>query len=184
MRVTRPLRAGCWKDSNLSFGDVVLSVFVLDRQGVAVMPCTQKRARLLLARGRARVHRLVPFVIRLVDVKAEDCSLQPLSLKIDPGSKTTGMALVRDVQKLDICTGEISKGAVVLSLVSKSDADANELACSIGRQLLGGVTINLQSIDTNSFLASVFWRHGLDSMSRADFYLGVIDHERRKNRHF
>lgn len=115
--VTRPLRAGCWKDSTLSFGDVVLSVFVVDRQGVAVMPCTHKRARLLLARGRARVHRLVPFVIRLIDVKAEDCSLQPLSLKIDPGSKTTGMALVRDVQKLDIDTAEISKGAVVLSLV-------------------------------------------------------------------
>ena len=116
VRVTRPLRAGCWKDSTY-FGDVVLSVFVLDRQGVAVMPCTQKRARILLARGRARVHRLVPFVIRLVDVKAEHCDSQPLSLKIDPGSKTTGMALVRDVQKVDIDTGEISKGAVVLSLV-------------------------------------------------------------------
>lgn len=114
--VTRPLRAGCWKDSNL-FWRNGLSVFVLDRQGVAVMPCTQKRARLLLARGRARVHRLVPFVIRLVDVKAEHCNLQPLSLKIDPGSKTTGMALVRDAQKLDIDTGEISKGAAVLSLV-------------------------------------------------------------------
>lgn len=117
VRVTRPLRAGCWKDSTLSFGDVVLSVFVVDRQGVAVMSCTHTRARILLARGLARVHRLVPFVIRLIDVKAEDCSLQPLSLKIDPGIKTTGMALVRDVQKLDIDRGEISKGAVVLSLV-------------------------------------------------------------------
>lgn len=81
------------------------------------MPCTQKRAKLLLARGRARVHRLVPFVIRLVDVKAQDCKLQALFLKIDPGSKATGMALVRDVQKVDSETGEISKGAVVLSLV-------------------------------------------------------------------
>ncbi len=72
-----------------------MSVFVLDRQGVAVMPCTQKRAKLLLARGRARVHRLVPFVIRLVDVNAKDCQLQPLALKIDPGSQTTGVAVVR-----------------------------------------------------------------------------------------
>ena len=44
-----------------------MAVFVLDTQGKALMPCTEKRARLLLARGRARVHRLVPMVIRLVD---------------------------------------------------------------------------------------------------------------------
>ncbi|MDZ4207497.1 RNA-guided endonuclease IscB [Rhodoferax sp.] len=94
-----------------------MSVLVLDRQGVPLMPCSQKRARLLLSRGRARVHRLVPFVIRLVDVKAEHCQLQPLSLKIDPGSKTTGMALVRAVRKINSETGEVSKGAVVLSLV-------------------------------------------------------------------
>lgn len=60
------------------------------------MPCSEKRARLLLERGRARVHRRVPFVIRLVDRKQPDCALQPLRLKIDAGSKVTGMALVQD----------------------------------------------------------------------------------------
>ena len=54
------------------------------------MPCTEKRARLLLARGRARVHRVVPFVIRLVDVRVQDCEVQPLRIKLDPGSQTTG----------------------------------------------------------------------------------------------
>ena len=44
-----------------------MAVFILDRQGKTLMPCTEKRARLLLVRGRARVHRVVPFVIRLVD---------------------------------------------------------------------------------------------------------------------
>jgi 5-methylcytosine-specific restriction endonuclease McrA len=73
-----------------------MSVCVLDRNGKPLMPCTQKRARLLLERGRARVHRVVPFVIRLVDLKVESCSLQPLRLKLDPGSKVTGMALVRE----------------------------------------------------------------------------------------
>lgn len=115
VRVTRPLRVDCWKDSTLFFGDAV-SVLVLDRRGVAVMPCTQKRARQLLARGRARVHRLVPFVIRLVDVKAEDCALPPLSIKIDPGSKTTGMALVRDVEKLDVDTGDINQKKAALPI--------------------------------------------------------------------
>lgn len=60
------------------------------------MPCTEKRARLLLERQRARVHRLIPFVIRLVDRQTEDCAFQPLRVKLDPGSKTTGMALVRE----------------------------------------------------------------------------------------
>ncbi len=70
------------------------------------MPCTEKRARLLLERGRARVHRLVPFVIRLIDRRAESCEFQSLRIKLDPGSKTTGMALVRDTED----------GAAVLNL--------------------------------------------------------------------
>jgi hypothetical protein len=70
-------------------------VFVLDRHKQPLMPCTPKRARLLLKRGRAVVHRVAPFVIRLKDRCVEDSILQPLALKIDPGSKTTGIALAR-----------------------------------------------------------------------------------------
>ncbi len=70
-------------------------VFVLDRHKKPLMPCTPKRARLLLARGRAVVHRLKPFVIRLKDRCVEDSVLQAIALKLDPGSKTTGMALAR-----------------------------------------------------------------------------------------
>lgn len=36
------------------------------------MPCSEKRARLLLARNRARIHRLAPFVIRLKDRRVSD----------------------------------------------------------------------------------------------------------------
>jgi 5-methylcytosine-specific restriction endonuclease McrA len=70
-------------------------VFVLDRHKKALMPCTPKRARLLLAKGRAVVHRVQPFVIRLKDRRVEDAALQGLALKIDPGSRITGMALAR-----------------------------------------------------------------------------------------
>jgi len=70
-------------------------VFVLDKHKKPLMPCTPKRARLLLARGRAVVHRVTPFVIRLRDRYVEECALQPLALKIDPGSKNTGMTLAR-----------------------------------------------------------------------------------------
>ena len=94
-----------------------MAVFVLDTQGKALMPCTEKRARLLLARGRARVHRLVPMVIRLVDRQIASCALQPLRLKLDPGSKTTGLALVRDAETIKLQTGEVQTTAVVLNLM-------------------------------------------------------------------
>ena len=32
-----------------------------------LMPCSENRARLLLNRGRARVHKMYPFTILLVD---------------------------------------------------------------------------------------------------------------------
>ena len=93
-----------------------MAVFVLDKQGRPLMPCSEKRARLLLARGRARVHRVVPFVIRLVDRSYGSCAFQPLRVKLDPGSKTTGLALVRDIESIDQTTGEVIREAAVQNL--------------------------------------------------------------------
>ncbi len=70
-------------------------VFVLDRHKHPLMSCSPKRARLLLTCGRAVVHRFKPFVIRLKDRTQEESTLQDVVLKLDPGSKTTGMALAR-----------------------------------------------------------------------------------------
>ena len=84
-----------------------MAVFVLDKRKKPLMPCSEKRARILLERGRARVHRMVPFTIRLVDRLQADSVLQPLRLKLDPGSKTTGLALVREKETVDVSTGEI-----------------------------------------------------------------------------
>jgi len=72
-----------------------MAVLVLDKAKKPLMPCSEKRARLLLARGRAVVHRRYPFTIRLRDVLAVQTVFQPVRLKLDPGSKTTGLALVR-----------------------------------------------------------------------------------------
>lgn len=76
-----------------------VSVFVLSREGKPVMPCSEKRARKLLESGRARVHKLYPFTIRVVDRSLESCELQPLRLSLDPGSKTTGVCIARVEQK-------------------------------------------------------------------------------------
>ena len=72
-----------------------MAVFVLDRKKRPLMPCTPKRARKLLASGRARVHLLFPFCIRLVNRHIGQSAVQPLRLALDPGSKTTGLAISR-----------------------------------------------------------------------------------------
>ncbi len=94
-----------------------MAVFVLDRKGRPLMPCSEKRARLMLSRGRARVHQMIPFTIRLVDRLLEDSELQPVRLKLDPGSKTTGIALVREKETVDVSTGEIISTFTVLMLL-------------------------------------------------------------------
>ena len=71
-----------------------MAIFVLDKKKQPLMPCSEKRARLLLARGRAVVHKRYPFTIRLKDRVGGET--QPLRLGIDPGSKTTGLALMHE----------------------------------------------------------------------------------------
>jgi 5-methylcytosine-specific restriction endonuclease McrA len=71
-----------------------LPVFVLDKRKRPLMPCTEKRARLMLERGRAVVHKRFPFTIRLKDRVGGD--VQPVRVKIDPGASVSGMAVVRE----------------------------------------------------------------------------------------
>ncbi|MBF8263597.1 MAG: endonuclease [Parachlamydiales bacterium] len=60
------------------------------------MPCTEKRARLLLERRKARIHSMYPFTIRLVNRTVQESAKQPLRCKLDPGSQVTGIAIVRE----------------------------------------------------------------------------------------
>jgi 5-methylcytosine-specific restriction endonuclease McrA len=96
-----------------------MSVFVLDRYKQPLMPCTEKRARLLLSRKRAVVHRVVPFTIRLKDRHVENSRLQPVALKLDPGSKTTGMALARVEQTAQ---GEVHHAVHLAELAHRGQA--------------------------------------------------------------
>jgi len=91
-----------------------MAVFVLDKQKRPLMPCSEKRARLLLQRGRAVVVRLAPFTIRLKDRVGGET--QPLRVKLDPGSRTTGIAVVRESESVDPEAGEVERTAHVLWL--------------------------------------------------------------------
>ncbi len=70
-------------------------VFVLDANQQALNPMHAGRARLLLKQGKAAVYRRYPFTIILASV-VEQPTLHPLRIKVDPGSQTTGIALVND----------------------------------------------------------------------------------------
>ena len=81
-------------------------VFVLDQKGRPLMPMHPARARKLLKAGRARVHHVTPFVIRLVDRLVEDSQVDGVEVGIDPGSKSTGVSVFIDQQ--GIRTGLVS----------------------------------------------------------------------------
>ena len=70
-------------------------VFVLDTDKHPLDPVHPGRARLLLTHGRAAVFRRYPFTIILKEA-APAPQRGGLRLKIDPGSKTTGLAIVND----------------------------------------------------------------------------------------
>src|SRR5256885_6361812 len=82
----------------------VSKVFVLDTQKRPLDPVHPGCARLLLKEGKAAIFRRYPFtIIRIAAGSAAQPA--PLRVKIDPGSKTTGLALVNDQ------TGEIGRAS-------------------------------------------------------------------------
>lgn len=82
-------------------------VFVVDSHGNPLVPCHPARARKLLKSRRARVHHLAPFVIKLVDREVEQCEVPGVVVKIDPGSKYTGIVCAR-VDEAGITHGLVS----------------------------------------------------------------------------
>jgi len=66
----------------------------------------RRRARLLLHRGKAAVSRRYPFTI-ILNREIVNPSTPDLRLKLDPGSKTTGVAIVNQE------TGEVPFAAEI-----------------------------------------------------------------------
>ncbi len=75
-------------------------VLVIDTDKRSQNPIHPAQARQLLNNGKAAIFRKFPFTI-ILKKSRPDTSVEPLRIKIDPGSKTTGFALVNDA------TGEV-----------------------------------------------------------------------------
>jgi 5-methylcytosine-specific restriction endonuclease McrA len=82
-----------------------MSVFVLDKNKKPLMSCSEKRAKKLLTSNKAVIHKHYPFTIRLKDRVLEKSEIQPVEIKLDPGSKYTGIALVRKDKQDIYCFG-------------------------------------------------------------------------------
>lgn len=96
-----------------------MKVFVLGPDRSPLSPCSPARARLMLSAGDAAVLRRYPFTI-ILKRPPSDGVVQPLRFKVDPGSKTTGIALVTE-KGLVVFGAELTHrgGAIKASLDSR-----------------------------------------------------------------
>ena len=70
-------------------------VFIVDQNRKPLNPVTPRQARKLLEKNKAAVLRTYPFTL-ILKRSIENPTIKLLVLKIDPGSKTTGLSLVQD----------------------------------------------------------------------------------------
>jgi 5-methylcytosine-specific restriction endonuclease McrA len=75
-------------------------VLLIDTQYRPLYPIHPAQARQLLRNGKVAIFRQFPFTIIFKEARPES-PVQPLRIKIDPGAKTTGIAIVND------STGEV-----------------------------------------------------------------------------
>ena len=90
-----------------------MSVFVKNMRGESLMPCSPRKARLLLREGKAKVINYTPFTIQLTYATGE--TKQPVSIGIDLGTKYIGLA-IQSENKV-IAKGEIELRDDVKSLI-------------------------------------------------------------------
>lgn len=75
-------------------------VFILDKNKQPLDPTHPAKARKLLKTGQAKVFRRYPFTLIVQDLEEKDCVTHSYQLKIDPGSQTTGLAILQNNQVL------------------------------------------------------------------------------------
>lgn len=82
-------------------------VFVVDTNKKPLSPVHPGEARFLLTRGKAAVLKRFPFTIVLTR-EGDQPQVEPLRVKLDPGSKTTGIAVVNDQSGKILFAAELS----------------------------------------------------------------------------
>jgi len=97
-------------------------VFVVDEALRPLAPVHPGRARLLLKAGKAAVFKRYPFTLILRQPVAQ-ATAEPLRLKIDPGSHTTGLALVEETSGKVVWAAELThQGEAIVERLRKRRA--------------------------------------------------------------
>lgn len=90
----------------------------MNMRGDPLMPCTQKKARILLKEGKAVIYKYDPFAIQLTYATGE--TKQDCHIGIDTGSKHIGMAITSENKVL-------FKGEIELRQDVKSNIDTKHI---------------------------------------------------------
>jgi 5-methylcytosine-specific restriction endonuclease McrA len=88
-------------------------VFVIDQNKRTLDPIHSAQARQLLRNKKAAIYRQFPFTIILKKL-CPNPEVQPLRLKIDPGAKFTGIALVNDANGEVVFAAELKHRGFVI----------------------------------------------------------------------
>ena len=83
---------------------VPVNAYVFNQRNKPLMPCSSRKARILIKKGEAYVVKLNPFIIKLKKATGEN--IQDISLGIDSGYKIIGFSAI--TQKKEILSGELS----------------------------------------------------------------------------
>lgn len=73
-------------------------VYVLNKHGEPLMPCSPRKARLLLKQKKACVIKRTPFTVKLLHGSAG--YKQPVTLGVDAGSKHIGISATTEKHEL------------------------------------------------------------------------------------
>lgn len=95
-----------------------MRIFVMNMRGDPLMPCTQKKARILLKEGKAVIYKYDPFTIQLTYATGE--TKQDCHIGIDTGSKHIGIAITSENKVL-------FKGEIELRQDVKSNIDTKHI---------------------------------------------------------
>lgn len=117
-------------------------VIVLDKYKKPLGVCSEHRARQLMEQRRACVYRYFPFAIILKDKDVREMDdLPSFRIKIDPGSKYTGLAVVRDSDNAVVLFMQIEHRGelVVKNMKTRSGAGPGAIAVS-GKPAIGGAS--------------------------------------------
>lgn len=121
--------SGCVTSVRMDFlhcREVLKMVFVLSKNKKQKDMCSSAKARVLLKKGFAVVHKIYPFTIRLKKDMDNLNEPKEYKIKIDPGSKCTGLSLIDNKDNVVfLATLEHRGQQVVSNLKTKSGSRRN-----------------------------------------------------------